>query len=538
MEVKAMKKILAVLMAVLMLSSVMFAALADEFDPADTEDFVEVESFEEEIPEEEPAADPEPAEEEPEEELVADPEPEEEEPEEELVAEPEIVEEESEEEPAAEPEIAEDEPEEELVAEPEIAEDESEEELVAEPEIVEEEPEEEPAAEPEPAEDEEIAFTGTPDQLKVSQSSFEAGEIIRLKANVSNANMDYSISWEQMELSDPDEIWNSINGASGDVYELEATADCNGYAFRYVVEAEDGTVLASNPLILVVTVPEEEEEIAEEEAVEEQPAEEQPAEEQPAEKQAVEEQVAEEQPVEEQPVEEQPAEEQAVEEPAAEELVEEEAAEEQAAEEAEEETEEEQPVEEEKAEEQEKETAPAAAAVKDTENEEELIASEPVDEEKIFYVYKRDENGALILDEEGNPIALTDGEEEIPVTFQRDENGELVLDEDGDPIPTATVPADATKKLTLADALDENRTIDIYVSWNNEKPALNGGVTFIAVMKGYDNLEYTLQWQQSQDNENWYDISDANDFRYEEIITRENYKDFWRVRVTITGVVE
>ena len=63
-------------------------------------------------------------------------------------------------------------------------------------------------------------------------------------------------------------------------------------------------------------------------------------------------------------------------------------------------------------------------------------------------------------------------------------------------------------------------------------------MTFVAVLYGYDNLEYTVQWQQSTDNANWNDVSDATDLRYLETITYDNYRDYWRVLVYITGVEE
>ena len=120
------------------------------------------------------------------------------------------------------------------------------------------------------------------------------------------------------------------------------------------------------------------------------------------------------------------------------------------------------------------------------------------------------------------------------MTYWRDENGELILDENGDPIPTQTVPADAVVIDTLEDALNPDRTIDIYYSWNNMKPAIGVDVTFIAVLHGYENLQYTIQWQQSSNNMDWSDIAGSKELRHTETITRENYKDFWRVQVKIT----
>ena len=154
------------------------------------------------------------------------------------------------------------------------------------------------------------------------------------------------------------------------------------------------------------------------------------------------------------------------------------------------------------------------------------------------YSYERDENGALVLDENGNPIVTVIEGDEIPVTYLRNEDGELILDEKGDPIPTQTVPTDAVISNTIVDVLNPDRTIDIYYSWNNQKPAIGGDVTFIAVLHGYENLEYSIQWQQSKNGSDWADVPGSNETRYTETITRDNYKDFWRVQVSITGIEE
>ena len=154
------------------------------------------------------------------------------------------------------------------------------------------------------------------------------------------------------------------------------------------------------------------------------------------------------------------------------------------------------------------------------------------------YSYERDENGALVLDENGNPIVTVIEGDEIPVTYLRNEDGELILDEKGDPIPTQTVPTDAVISNTIVDALNPDRTIDIYYSWNNQKPAIGDDVTFIAVLHGYENLEYSIQWQQSKNGSDWANVPGSNETRYTETITRDNYKDFWRVQVSITGIEE
>ena len=351
-------------------------------------------------------------------------------------------------------------------------------------------PAEEPAAQ--------VSFTGS---LSVNiPMPVATGAEASLRAVVSNANMGYSIWWE---IQDVEKKWQRIEGATGEIYKFTVNKTSGSYPIRCALRAEDGTVLYSSAPVKVKE--QEAAPAAEAEAPAEVPAEEP---ETPAEEPEV--------PAEEAEV---PAEEP---EAPAEELVNEETeTEEPAAEESEE-----IPAEEEE--------------TVDLDEIEDYETPLGLGEEKAapVYAYEKDEDGNLILDENGNPIVTVIEGDEIPVTYLRNEDGELILDEKGDPIPTQTVPTDAVISSTLEDALDPNRTIDIYYSWNNEKPAIGGEVVFIAVLNGYDNLEYTIQWQQSKNNEDWTDIPDSFETRHTEIVTRDNYKDFWRVQVIITGVNE
>ena len=162
---------------------------------------------------------------------------------------------------------------------------------------------------------------------------------------------------------------------------------------------------------------------------------------------------------------------------------------------------------------------------------------------QTIYTYLKDENGSLILDEDGKPIVSIEGEGEIPAAYALDEEDNYILDENGDPIPTQYVPADAVRTMTLEDALDPDRTIDIYISWNGEKADIGLSATFIAVLNGYDNLIYTVRWQQSADCADWRYVgeqttNEAESFRLNVEITRENYTDYWRVEVSITDFIK
>lgn len=61
-------------------------------------------------------------------------------------------------------------------------------------------------------------------------------------------------------------------------------------------------------------------------------------------------------------------------------------------------------------------------------------------------------------------------------------------------------------------------------------------VTLQAHLRNYENVEYTLQWQVSKDNSSWQDISGAHGLTYSLIVNEENYNNYYRIAVTITGV--
>ncbi|MBQ9168213.1 MAG: hypothetical protein IJX67_07390 [Oscillospiraceae bacterium] len=152
------------------------------------------------------------------------------------------------------------------------------------------------------------------------------------------------------------------------------------------------------------------------------------------------------------------------------------------------------------------------------------------------YEWKKDENGQLLLDENGDPVPVLKDGQEIPKEYERDEDGELILDENGDPVVVFTVPENSVLIESIEDVLDPNRSIDIYVNWGDQEPALGAVAEFVTVLHGYDRVEYTIQWQHSEDDENWEIIPGAEGTRYRVIATEDNYQDYWRVKVLITKV--
>ena len=54
-------------------------------------------------------------------------------------------------------------------------------------------------------------------------------------------------------------------------------------------------------------------------------------------------------------------------------------------------------------------------------------------------------------------------------------------------------------------------------------------VKFVATLDQCDITDYTLQWQSSEDDENWTDIEGANSETMDVVVTEDNYYLYWRV---------
>ena len=52
-------------------------------------------------------------------------------------------------------------------------------------------------------------------------------------------------------------------------------------------------------------------------------------------------------------------------------------------------------------------------------------------------------------------------------------------------------------------------------------------------MTGYDNVDYSLQWQWSEDREIWNDVINATGDTYDVVYTPENGSIHWRVMLYI-----
>ena len=181
--------------------------------------------------------------------------------------------------------------------------------------------------------------------------------------------------------------------------------------------------------------------------------------------------------------------------------------------------------------------SPAATQPAAQESAEPETYDTPLGDKAFEYEYEKDEDGILLLDENDDPIAILKEGQDIPVSWIRRASGELVLDGNGNPIATQVIPAKAVHVETLKDRLNADRTIDIYATFDKAGAILGDSAKLTAVLNGYDALIYTLQWQQSDDGKNWENVGGANENELEIVTSEDNHDDYWRVRVTITGLV-
>ena len=89
----------------------------------------------------------------------------------------------------------------------------------------------------------------------------------------------------------------------------------------------------------------------------------------------------------------------------------------------------------------------------------------------------------------------------------------------------------------VEDELNAERSVSVYVVYDGDSLTFGDSVTFIAVLNGYENTTYALQWQSSPDDQHWTNVAGQTAESFTLTITEENYTNYWRVAVTITGVI-
>ena len=94
-------------------------------------------------------------------------------------------------------------------------------------------------------------------------------------------------------------------------------------------------------------------------------------------------------------------------------------------------------------------------------------------------------------------------------------------------------PAEEAEE-TAAPVLPEDASVSFAVTWDDEEPTFGSIAHFKATLVGYDDFNCSLQWQCSQDDENWENIEGATEDWMDVAITEENCTLYWRIVVYIT----
>ena len=64
-------------------------------------------------------------------------------------------------------------------------------------------------------------------------------------------------------------------------------------------------------------------------------------------------------------------------------------------------------------------------------------------------------------------------------------------------------------------------------------PVIGDTAHFKAIMEGYEELQYTVQWQYSPDESTWYDIPNETNTTMDVVVTPENNIVYWRILVYV-----
>ena len=140
-------------------------------------------------------------------------------------------------------------------------------------------------------------------------------------------------------------------------------------------------------------------------------------------------------------------------------------------------------------------------------------------------------------------IRLTAAEAEAPAEEAEEEITEAPAEETEEEPTEETAeetPGETEEELPAETEreLPENRSVEVEMTCDEPKPGFGSVIHFSAVLEGYEDLDYTLQWITSEDNENWTEVEGAVGETMDVVMTRENYRNYWAVTVRIKGFLE
>ena len=104
---------------------------------------------------------------------------------------------------------------------------------------------------------------------------------------------------------------------------------------------------------------------------------------------------------------------------------------------------------------------------------------------------------------------------------------EVVIEE----VAEEEIPEDAQLVSVIEETVE--RSVCIYASYAGNTVSYGDTIKLYAVLKGYENVNYEMQWQVSSDNSSWQNISGANGSSYSLTVTEDNADNYYRIAVTV-----
>ena len=161
-----------------------------------------------------------------------------------------------------------------------------------------------------------------------------------------------------------------------------------------------------------------------------------------------------------------------------------------------------------------------------------VVDEQPAAEDENLIDDQMDGDGQTVTETEDGTVIDMGETAEAPVEGEEanadkpEEDGELdedfILPEEGE-LPEE----DAEPEIPEIDF----STLSVAISAESDVVELGGDMVLTAVLTGFEDLNYTLQWQFSTDNANWANVDGATGSTLRMQMNEENRDYFWRVSV-------
>lgn len=153
----------------------------------------------------------------------------------------------------------------------------------------------------------------------------------------------------------------------------------------------------------------------------------------------------------------------------------------------------------------------------------------------VYYYYDGVEDESARVEKEGalGDAIFTSAEEEVvydgkDYVLDHVENEEGKISEDAEQNVVKVYYVLAEEKIEKVE-----RSVKVVSSLKGVETVEEGtSVTLTAKLTGFDDVDYEIQWQRSEDGTDWEDVDGANDTEYTFDITEETEGYLWRVSVS------